>query len=733
MDLSPYLLVIKQAAKKKKPAELHLTAEDLKVVDFDQIFNSSPKKRLQAIEALVASDYPNKLRLLLQLMHQETDLQLKFEIRKALNQLQSDEEFWGDDQPENLRRLRKALKSERIEHAKAACRYILDHRLTEFLSLTLELENRFKDPYFQQVNLQLMSFKGSIHAPRILGYLRSSQPDVITAAIKCLGQVGSQKLLLKIFPFIEHSSPKVREQVGETLQSLGKDRFLSLLETLINAPNPKRRSLALLTIEFLHLESARLLLEILLEDPEESIRLHASRILKSFQNASASESTHLHLPRKYSIEEVSNKIHSSVDSSSLSNLLRELRDADGKDDEKLKIFMSFVAHPDDRVRANAVEYMAPFIPRGHHSFFLPFLEDSDHRTRGNAIVALGHDSEVYQSFKDQVSTSLIGLARSSRSIDQLTSLYCMGILCDEFYLDECLSLLESPNPAVSLKAREVLESWGQVSNEVFRRSKIQLERFERFLASESYQEQEPEGPPPEQSTQSKESMVQLWERIRSTLDFEDKDKKSELLKELKGKDRDLALAGVLQDYLRTEKDTEILSLLIDTIHQLGPEDPWALFHQFLTHSDSAVVFSAVCSLVESDSFRMIPVLAQRMRETDVDEGKNGEILFITMVQMILLKEPLAVKAMKTLANGSQNSMLYFSLSLKYWIRPPDILLRDVSEVLFKANQEKTIELCLEYLRKFTNPENYKGKVELALKKTKSETARKVLKAALSTS
>ncbi|MBT3784914.1 hypothetical protein HOF92_08045 [bacterium] len=502
-----------------------------------------------------------------------------------------------------------------------------------------------------------------------------------------------------------------------------------MLEGLINAPNPRRRRLACIAIQTLELESARLLLEILLEDPEQEIKAFAERILKGFDPKSKDDPQQLHLPRKSTINEVSEKIQSAPDSSSLSNLLRELRDAEGKDGEKLKIFMSFIAHPDDRVRANAVEYMAPFVPKGHHSFFLPFLEDADHRTRGNAIVALGHDTEVYRSYQEQVSKSLKSLAKSSRSVDQLTALYCVGILCDERYLDLSLSLLESSNPAVSLKAREVLDSWGKVSKEVYRSTRAHLDRFEKYLESESYQKPSPataKKMDSEPSSESPPSDTKLWDRLRSTMEFEGRDEKTKLLREMRTRGRDLLLAGILQEFLSMEKDPEVLAHLIDTIYSLGPEDYWVSFHTFLNHADSRVVFSAVCALVESDSFRMIPVLAQRMREMDVDEGKNSEILLVTMVQMILLREPLAVQAMKTLGAGGQNAMLQFSICLKFWVRPPTILIREVGDVMARANQENTLKLCLEFLQKHTHPENFIGKVEQCLKKTKSETARKVL-------
>lgn len=733
MDLSPYLLVIKQASLRKRSKELHLTAEDLKVVNFDQIFSSLPQERLKAIKSLIASDYSNKLRLLLQLMHQETDLHLKFEIRKALNELQSKEEFWGDEQPENLRRIRKALESGKLEQVKVACKYVLDHKLSEFLSITIDLEKRFADPFLQQVNIQLMALKGTIHAPRILSYLRSKHEDVVVTAISCLGRMGSDKVLAKLFALFEHPSNKVREQLVQSLQYLDNETILNLVETLVKAPNPKRRIVACLAIGSLHLKSALKHLESMSQDSENEVRIVATQTLASFQREVRHEVDRFHLPRKYSFDEIVTKIQSSKDSSSLSDLLRELRDADGDDREKLKIYMSFLAHSDDRVRANAVEYMAPFVPKGHHDFFLPFLEDSDHRTRGNAIAALGYDSEIYQSYKDQVSKALKELIRSEQSVDQLTSLYCIGILCDEAFLDDCLNMLNSSNPAVSLKAREVLDSWGRISKQVKRLTQSHLTKFEQYLASDSYLDGS-DAPDPGDSNPKEEileSNLEFWDRIRRVLETEEPPSKKELLMEVMAREPDFAVAGILLEYLSSENDIEILALLIQTFTHCGPEDSWASLHRFLHHSDSRIVYEAVASLVEADSFRMIPILSQRMRETDIDEGRNAEILELSMLKMILLREPLALQAMKVLAGGAQQSMLCFAQSLKHWIKPHDILLRDVYDVLWKANQLKTLELCSQYLVKFLHPDNYKGKLELALRNTKSEVSKKFLKELIS--
>ena len=193
----------------------------------------------------------------------------------------------------------------------------------------------------------------------------------------------------------------------------------------------------------------------------------------------------------------------------------------------------------------------------------------------------------------------------------------------------------------------------------------------------------------------------------------------------------MAVSGILSEYLNAEKDPEMLALLIETFDHCGPEDSWASLHRYLNHEDSQVVYAAVSALVEADSFRLVPVLAQRMRETEVDEGKNAEILGLCMSQMILLREPLATQAMKILASGSQNSMLICAQSFKHWIKPPDILLREIYELLYKAHNVETLELCVEYIAKFLHPENFKGKLELALRKTKSEVSKKFLRESIS--
>ena len=83
MNLEPYLTLIESNSRKKSAYEIKLTVEDLQKVDPKSLFHDSLAIRRSAVRDLIESNYGGKLRILVELLHVENDLSLKYEIRKG--------------------------------------------------------------------------------------------------------------------------------------------------------------------------------------------------------------------------------------------------------------------------------------------------------------------------------------------------------------------------------------------------------------------------------------------------------------------------------------------------------------------------------------------------------------------------------------------------------------------------------------------------------------------------
>lgn len=704
VDLSSYLKIIEKASKKQESRirKLNLTTEDLQAVDFNKLLNNSEQQRLEAIEELAASSYPNKLRVLLQLLQSEPSLDLRNEISRVLNEIQSKADFWGDELSSVIRRIRENLQSTDAQKVKEAVKEILSGRMTELLDYTLEVEKRFSEPYFRLANVRLITFRGVQFADQLLRYLRDKEEEVVFRAIEAIGLVGGEKEVFHIFPFLNHRHERLRKCAYNTLQILGKDKLQQILEKMSLLPKKEARLLCIKSIRLLNFKQSVPVLKRFLTDREPEIAQLAKNTLQAFGHLSEEEVA----PPTPNLTDVSNnfallsaEISQAQDPARISFLLGQLVDCPASNEEKLHTYMSFLQHPDDRVRANSLEYMAPYIPEDKLEFYTGYFNDPNNRIRGNAILAVARHKRFFQEREAHVTDAIAGLAKDPRPFYKLTALYCISILLYPPYLSFVLELLNCPIASVSAKSQDLLNSWEQTNPEAVNQAKKTYQQSKTTFSLPS-------------------DMEEKRKFINQSLTDPFVEKRQEFLNNLCRIDPDPSLGSILLPFFGQETFPILISLFIDALHYHGLEDRWYYFKNYLRSNDSKILLSAYRALVDVDGFPIKTQLEGFIHVADLSEGRNAEIMSVCLPQLVSHNRPLALKTMQRLSEGNEKCLRAFAVSLHLFTDPPPVLHRHALEVLSGAIEELTLRKCGDYLLKNLDTTTLSTRVKSLMQKSR---------------
>ena len=100
----------------------------------------------------------------------------------------------------------------------------------------------------------------------------------------------------------------------------------------------------------------------------------------------------------------------------------EMSDSDIPRPRKMRILMSYANHPNDRVRATALDSLALVISPELVSFYLPYLSDLSFEVRGNAITYLATDSVIAETYSEEILEAMNSLLQTSSEIAHETLL-----------------------------------------------------------------------------------------------------------------------------------------------------------------------------------------------------------------------------------------------------------------------------------------------------------------------
>jgi HEAT repeat protein len=480
---------------------------DLRSADFD--------RRRLAIRDLTVSDIDvaRKVRLLNDALDGESDIQLKYELRKSINEIQSllNKPVSDKRNQENFKNLQKAFQSGDKEIVNRAFLYAVENRMVQCLPETIMIESYSGDSFHKICNIRLMLTQGTAYFKHILGYLDDEDPRVIATSIEALELIGNTTAFASIARFTNHEHNRVRASAIKALQNLGDEKAYLLFARMIQSPYSAYRDSAAFALSQLKLEQSVEFLSLLLLDEVESVRAKALSALEQMAKSgdrSAAKIIHkLDTEQPFSLwsqelmnelaasfkefrtpgstpaalnsdikefrllalkalcqndtdesaEIIINRLKLEKDAKVIASAVIALGRAKGNKEQIRHTLKAFLSHKNDRVRANAIEAYCQVTDKAERGDLLPYLDDPCNRVAGNAIVGL------YGVLRKKSRKALENMASSGNRLYELTAVYCIGELADPDLCDIAESLLNSKHSDVAEKIESVLELYKNVS------------------------------------------------------------------------------------------------------------------------------------------------------------------------------------------------------------------------------------------------------------------------------
>ena len=147
--------------------------------------------RSMAIKDLMVSDHPDKLELLRSLVQRESNLKNSYAIKKFLHTRKAQSASnRGADFQQSQTVILEALKDPDEERQLLALRYMLKHKLVEFLPEALENCGETENKEIVLALIRIISWKPETNFRQLYGYLALQKPEITCAILKVLFDLG---------------------------------------------------------------------------------------------------------------------------------------------------------------------------------------------------------------------------------------------------------------------------------------------------------------------------------------------------------------------------------------------------------------------------------------------------------------------------------------------------------------------------------------------------------------
>ena len=506
--------------------------KDLKSLD------SSLRRR--AIQDLAVSDYSEKISLLNDLLRVERDIQLKYEIRKAINEIDSLSEPVSPaihpSEDKRLNNLKRAFLSTDPEIMNRAFQFALENKLDEFLPEMMMIENYSLDSFHRCCIVKLMMVCSHLHFRSIMGFLQDPDPRVLSTTLEALEEIGNTSALAAITQFVEHPHNRVQATAIKALHNLGGEGAGSLFLKMLQSSYSAYRDSAAYALCRIDVPEGVKLLSILLVDEVESVRkkaldglqimagegnVEAGRIVERIRNENPyglwpDKLVERMILSEKEIEETRDgKSHSSIDLAALYSNATEFRLAaiqklseDKSDEDSARALVERLKlEKDPKIIASAVLGLGR--ARGEmvlkRKILESYLKHADDRIRANAVEALTLITDprdrgflfkclddpynrvvgntvvaLWETLNKRSTKALERLAISTNQQSQLTAVYYIGEISDWKLSELGEKLLKSRFDLVVTKMEETLEHLQDMPSfaKVLKRYRLRSGNFE---------------------------------------------------------------------------------------------------------------------------------------------------------------------------------------------------------------------------------------------------------------
>ncbi len=369
-----------------------------------------------------------------------------------------------------------------------------------------------------------------------------------------------------------------------------------------------------------------------------------------------------------------------------SNVL-EMSNSDIPKPRKMRILMSYANHPNDKVRATALDSLSLIISPELVSFYLPYLSDLSIEVRGNAINYLASDSVIAETYSDEITEAMDSLLNSSTEVAHKTLFNCLSKLNRSDYAQQAAKLARLANKEIRQQALKLLRSWGMDSpelNDLTQQTENIICKSKSSLKNNI--QSQIEGNSAELFLDADQFLVELKEVLSSS----NKNTKKVMLSQIRNYEvllDETELFEILKGRLSNEKDTDCLVLIVEITRQLSNVDHWEILNPFLYIDNNKLVTAAVGVLAERNDMRILPMLMEVINEVPLSLSKIN--LIMSGIPILKRKRPdLAVLAIEKIIQAEDaNFISNLDKILKDWVAPP----AELSAVLIRCYLSNPIQ------------------------------------------
>tara|TARA_Y100000589_G_scaffold245297_1_gene233006 strand:- start:15526 stop:16908 length:1383 start_codon:yes stop_codon:yes gene_type:complete len=413
---------------------------------------------------LIYSNLDDKLIKLRKLDKIESNLEIKFHITQAIRAIKSkplDGVTLKEIQDEKLR---TALSSEKQVIRHKAYKYILKLKMIELIPALKQLRQNAEDVFLDCVILQLLAVDRIQNFNEIFTYVKTKDITLLAKTIEVFSGIKIQRTMSVIIQLLLHKNKLVHNKALEAFQALEPEQGLIFVTNMMANEKPIQRLAAANAIGFSTFDNASHLLARLLADEDDRVRAKAKEAVQTLNIAlvQGAQSEEIKLIKSQSIVEQLQGTDAS-NTRKVASLLSSIGCVGSRDESLIIAIRPYLASPDSRVRANALETLGQVYKGTDKSQFVEFLKDSNNRVIGNAIYILCEKDHCPDEYFDQVNEALENLSLYHGINGCLTVVYCISNCLDERFLPYLSELYACGHDQVAISAYGLLLTWSETS------------------------------------------------------------------------------------------------------------------------------------------------------------------------------------------------------------------------------------------------------------------------------
>lgn len=443
----------------------------------------SESRRAKLVRDLTYSDFAQKIDLLKSLYQVEPNLQIKFDIRRAIDDLENTQAPELNIEISMEDKLKKALGSSDQALRHKALSVVVKNRRTDFLPLLRSLKKIVDDPYISAAILKLLSLNPVRNIKEISSYLNSSDERVIATVLQILGDINSTQSLAMVVGYLSHENNRIRTNAAIAFEKSDPIKAKKVIETMAYSEHIAYRSSAAYALGVTSLSDIESILDFLLTDSDESVReraYQASQKLEEVKRSAGKRPPPIDPDDEdiilESLDDLRDYLERTDNPRQLSNLLSRCHLVIGTKTNKINLLNRYLKHSDARIRANALESMGQLYSDDERQIFTAYLNDDNNRVIGNAIFRLCDEDNCPNEFYSDIVKAFNELTTVHGINGCLTTIYCIGNCRDERFVPYLISLANSEQQQVADKAFALAQAWAETSEYVKSELRSMVER-----------------------------------------------------------------------------------------------------------------------------------------------------------------------------------------------------------------------------------------------------------------